>query len=107
MRQSPQKGLLEPKGESIGSIGFLGTPLTKTFLTNQVGEIKSRTMTGYDAPYVPGWDCHGLPIEAKIMDELGPKGLLVPGPDAVYKQCFYALSMKITVISITGMINVL
>lgn len=28
--------------------------------------IKSRTLDGYDAPYVPGWDCHGLPIEHKV-----------------------------------------
>ena len=28
--------------------------------------IKSRTMAGFDAPYVPGWDCHGMPIENKI-----------------------------------------
>jgi isoleucyl-tRNA synthetase len=28
--------------------------------------IKSRTMSGYDAPYVPGWDCHGLPIELNV-----------------------------------------
>ncbi|MDQ6966582.1 MAG: class I tRNA ligase family protein, partial [Mariprofundaceae bacterium] len=27
--------------------------------------VRSRTMLGYDAPYVPGWDCHGLPIELK------------------------------------------
>ena len=28
--------------------------------------IKSKTLQGYDAPYVPGWDCHGLPIELKV-----------------------------------------
>src|SRR5678815_1814768 len=28
--------------------------------------VKSRTMMGYDSPYVPGWDCHGLPIESAI-----------------------------------------
>jgi len=28
--------------------------------------VKSRTMDGYDAPYVPGWDCHGLPIEHAV-----------------------------------------
>jgi len=33
--------------------------------------IKYKTMRGYDAPYIPGWDCHGLPIEAKVMAELG------------------------------------
>ncbi len=36
--------------------------------------IKVKTMTGFDAPYVPGWDCHGLPIESKVMTDLGPKG---------------------------------
>ncbi len=35
--------------------------------------IKSRQMSGYDAPYVPGWDCHGLPIEHQVDKELGPK----------------------------------
>ena len=33
--------------------------------------VKSRTMAGYDAPYVPGWDCHGLPIELTVERELG------------------------------------
>ncbi len=28
--------------------------------------VKSRTMAGFDAPYVPGWDCHGMPIEIQI-----------------------------------------
>jgi isoleucyl-tRNA synthetase len=35
--------------------------------------VRSRTMMGYDAPYVPGWDCHGLPIEQKVDRELGDK----------------------------------
>jgi isoleucyl-tRNA synthetase len=33
--------------------------------------VKARTMAGYDSPYVPGWDCHGLPIELKVDRELG------------------------------------
>ncbi len=33
--------------------------------------VKSRTMAGFDAPYVPGWDCHGLPIELNVEKELG------------------------------------
>ncbi len=37
--------------------------------------IKSKQMAGYDAPYVPGWDCHGLPIEHKVDIELGSKKL--------------------------------
>jgi len=35
--------------------------------------VKSRTMIGFDAPYVPGWDCHGLPIEVQVDKELGPR----------------------------------
>jgi isoleucyl-tRNA synthetase len=37
--------------------------------------VKSKTMAGFDAPYVPGWDCHGLPIEIKVDKELGGKKL--------------------------------
>ncbi len=37
--------------------------------------VKSRTMAGFDAPYIPGWDCHGLPIEIKVDDALGRKKL--------------------------------
>ena len=35
--------------------------------------VKSRTMAGFDAPYVPGWDCHGLPIELQVDRQLGAK----------------------------------
>jgi len=35
--------------------------------------LRFRTMQGYETPYVPGWDCHGLPIEHKIQEQLGPK----------------------------------
>ncbi|NMM44550.1 isoleucine--tRNA ligase [Rhodospirillaceae bacterium KN72] len=37
--------------------------------------VRSRQMTGYDAPYVPGWDCHGLPIEWKIEEKYRAEGL--------------------------------
>ncbi|MBU1926453.1 MAG: isoleucine--tRNA ligase [Pseudomonadota bacterium] len=33
--------------------------------------VKAKTLSGYDAPYVPGWDCHGLPIELKVEKEIG------------------------------------
>ena len=36
--------------------------------------VKSRTLAGYDAPYVPGWDCHGLPIEHQVERRLGKRG---------------------------------
>ncbi|HZU28049.1 MAG TPA: isoleucine--tRNA ligase [Bryobacteraceae bacterium] len=35
--------------------------------------VKLKTMEGYDSPYIPGWDCHGLPIELKVDSELGAK----------------------------------
>jgi isoleucyl-tRNA synthetase len=37
--------------------------------------VKSKSMAGFDAPYIPGWDCHGLPIEIKVDKELGGKKL--------------------------------
>ncbi len=37
--------------------------------------VKSKTMSGFDSPYVPGWDCHGLPIEIKVDQQLGGKKL--------------------------------
>src|SRR6185437_3702873 len=36
--------------------------------------VRSRSMLGYDAPYVPGWDCHGLPIEWKIEEKYRKEG---------------------------------
>ena len=36
--------------------------------------VKSRTLAGYDAPYVPGWDCHGLPIELQVEKKHGKVG---------------------------------
>jgi isoleucyl-tRNA synthetase len=38
--------------------------------------VRSRTMAGLDCAYVPGWDCHGLPIEHKVMTEFAEKGKL-------------------------------
>jgi len=36
--------------------------------------VKSRTLSGYDAPYIPGWDCHGLPIELEVEKKHGKVG---------------------------------
>lgn len=36
--------------------------------------VKSKTLSGFDAPYVPGWDCHGLPIEHKVEGMVGKAG---------------------------------
>ena len=48
----------------------LGTALNK-ILKDIV--VRSRSMMGFDAPYVPGWDCHGLPIELKVVRDLGAR----------------------------------
>ncbi len=48
--------------------------------------VKSKTMAGFDSPYVPGWDCHGLPIEIKVDEALGRKKLEMP-PIAVRRKC--------------------
>ena len=48
--------------------------------------VKSKTMAGFDAPYVPGYDCHGLPIEIKVDEKLGHKKLSMPAP-AVLDAC--------------------
>jgi len=48
----------------------LGTGLNKV-LKDLV--VRSRNMAGFDSPYRPGWDCHGLPIELKVDRDLGSK----------------------------------
>jgi len=53
----------------------LGTGLNKT-LKDLI--VKSKSMAGHYAPYVPGWDCHGLPIETQVEKELGGKGKVSP-----------------------------
>ena len=40
--------------------------------------LKSKRMAGYHCPYVPGWDCHGLPIEHNVDKELGPRKKDIP-----------------------------
>jgi isoleucyl-tRNA synthetase len=48
-------------------LGHAFNKLLKDFI------VKLKTMEGYDSPYVPGWDCHGLPIEIKVDGQLGSK----------------------------------
>ena len=45
--------------------------------------VKSKTMAGYDAPFVPGYDCHGLPIEIKVDEKLGRQKLTMPVPEVL------------------------
>src|ERR1700678_3162460 len=43
--------------------------------------IKSKGMSGFDAPYIPSWDCHGLPIELQVEKKIGK-----PGAQVSYKK---------------------
>jgi isoleucyl-tRNA synthetase len=55
---------------------YANAPIHVGHLLNKVLKdlvVRSRTMLGYDAPFFPGWDCHGLPIEHKVLKELGPR----------------------------------
>jgi isoleucyl-tRNA synthetase len=61
----------------------LGTALNKV-LKDVV--VRSRSMMGHDSPYVPGWDCHGLPIELQVDKDLGPKKKDLP-PVEVRRAC--------------------
>jgi isoleucyl-tRNA synthetase len=42
---------------------------------------KSKSLSGFDAPYVPGWDCHGLPIELNVEKKVGKPGLKIDAAD--------------------------
>jgi isoleucyl-tRNA synthetase len=61
----------------------LGTALNK-ILKDLV--VRSRSMAGHDAPYLPGWDCHGLPIELQVDKNLGAKKKDMT-PVAIRKEC--------------------
>lgn len=52
--------------------------------------IKSRTLSGFDAPYVPGWDCHGLPIELNVEKKVGKPGQKVTASEFRQKCRDYA-----------------
>ncbi|CAM2061236.1 isoleucine--tRNA ligase [Desulfovibrionales bacterium] len=62
----------------------LGTALNKV-LKDII--IKSRNMAGFRAEYVPGWDCHGLPIEHKVEQELKEKNKKDLSPSIIRKRC--------------------
>ena len=62
----------------------VGTALNKV-LKDMV--VRIRTMEGCDSPYVPGWDCHGLPIEQKVADDLGKAKTAAMDPLEVRRLC--------------------
>jgi isoleucyl-tRNA synthetase len=48
--------------------------------------VRSKTLSGFDAPYVPGWDCHGLPIEHQVEKKVGKAGVKIDA-NAFRKEC--------------------
>ena len=61
-------------------LGHLLNKVLKDFV------VRSKTMAGFDCPYVPGWDCHGLPIEHKVMQQLGERARAM-APMQIRKRC--------------------
>jgi len=78
LRQWEESGLYEKlRKKSAGKKKFLlldGPPYANGHLhvghaVNKILKdmvVKSKTMSGFDSPFVPGWDCHGLPIELNV-----------------------------------------
>src|SRR6516164_8699314 len=62
----------------------IGTALNK-ILKDIV--VKYKTLRGFSAPYIPGWDCHGLPIEFKVSQEMRKSGDTSVDPAAIRKAC--------------------
>ena len=61
----------------------LGTALNKV-LKDII--VKQKNMSGYCSPYIPGWDTHGLPIELKVLKQMGVENGAVPAPE-LRKHC--------------------
>ncbi len=70
-RKDAEKFILHDGPPYANADIHIGTALNK-ILKDFV--VKTRTMMGFDAPYVPGYDCHGLPIETHVEKKLAEKG---------------------------------
>nr|MDQ3322656.1 class I tRNA ligase family protein [Acidobacteriota bacterium] len=71
-RRGAEKFILHDGPPYANADIHIGTALNK-ILKDFI--VKSRTMMGYDAPYVPGYDCHGLPIETHVEKRFEKKGI--------------------------------
>jgi isoleucyl-tRNA synthetase len=73
-RQGAEKFILHDGPPYANGDIHLGHAVNKT-LKDII--IKSKVLSGFDAPYVPGWDCHGLPIEHQVEKKIGKAGVKV------------------------------
>ena len=77
-RQGAEKFVLHDGPPFANGDVHIGTALNK-ILKDII--IKYKTLRGFDAPYIPGWDCHGLPIEFKVSQEMRKRGGDAPSPN--------------------------
>ncbi|MBU6402623.1 MAG: class I tRNA ligase family protein, partial [Verrucomicrobia bacterium] len=81
---APEKFVLHDGPPFTNGDVHIGTALNK-ILKDIV--VKYHSSRGRNAPYVPGWDCHGLPIEFKVTQELRKAGQGEAGPAAIRQAC--------------------
>src|SRR5512141_2961853 len=84
-RARPQKFVLHDEPPSPNGDIHTGHAVNK-ILKDMI--VKSKALAGFDAPYVPGWDCHGMPIEVQIEKEFGKN---LPTAEVLNKARAYAL----------------
>ncbi len=83
-RAAAQKFILHdgpPFANGDVHVGTAGNKILKDFI------IRYQTLRGRNAPYVPGWDCHGLPIEFKVTQEMRKAGNTQADPVALRQAC--------------------
>src|SRR5512133_586931 len=83
-RASAEKFVLHDGPPFANGDVHIGTALNK-ILKDII--IKSKTLRGFNAPYVPGWDCHGLPIEFKVTQEMRKAGDTNADAATIRKAC--------------------
>lgn len=83
-RQAAGKFVLHDGPPFANGDVHIGTALNK-ILKDII--IKYKTLRGHSAPYIPGWDCHGLPIEFKVSQEMRKAGDVNASPVAIRQAC--------------------
>src|SRR5215212_2850282 len=83
-RKGAQKFVLHDGPPFANGDVHIGTALNK-ILKDIV--VRFHTLEGKNAPYVPGWDCHGLPIEFKVSQEMRKAGDTASDPTTIRKAC--------------------
>jgi len=84
VRQGGPKFVLHDGPPFANGDVHIGTALNKTLKDIL---IRYKSLRGYCAPYVPGWDCHGLPIEFKVIQELRKAGQATTDPASIRREC--------------------